>query len=804
MANQDNKQIQTGDFMKIQDLLYLCISKWYWFVISLILAGGIAYLYILKTPPVYTRTSTLLIKDEYSGESSLSGEIGSSFASMGLVNQRTNVFNEMVSLQSPSLMIDVAKRLHLDVSYSTEGRFYNTSLYGKTQPITVTFLDADKDYSASLSVKIIDSKRITFSEFAKGEDAFETELEGCFGKEINTPIGRILVTPTAHFSLENDAPIIVTKSTLYDAGMAYSGGLTVELNDDMSAVVLMKYKDQNPERAEEIMNTLIQVYNEMWIEDKNKVAVSTSAFIDERLAVIERELGNVDENISSFKSEHLLPDVQAASGMYLEKSNETNNELLRLNTQLSIAQNVNNYVTNKSNKNQLLPSNAGVENQTIENQIASYNTLLLQRNSLVANSSDQNPIAIDLDAQLNAMRGAIITTLNNYIISINTKIKSLEKSERQTTEKLAASPEHAKYLLSVERQQKVKESLYLYLLQKREENELSQAFTAYRTRIIMPPFGSSTPTTPVRRNIYAIAMVLGIFIPLVSLFIIENMNNKIRGRSDLEHLPIPFIGEIPMVLEKKHKFTLPSFFHKKQVYTNLGVVVKDKNRNIVNEAFRVVRTNLEFMIKASDKANVIIVTSANPGSGKTFITANLASSLAIKGKRVLAIDLDMRKIALSKVFGSPNVGISSYLIGKVSLDEIILKGIENPNLDVIPVGKIPPNPTELLFEPSLKELIESMKDKYDYIFIDCPPVEVVADTQIINKFADNTLFVVRAELLDKSMLPTIDRFYTEKKYNNMGIILNGTYLSRTGRAGYSYRYGYNYGYGDSYSYSSEI
>ena len=808
MENKQNttkQSSQLGEFMRIQDLFYLCLSKWYWFIISMIIALGLACLYIMKTPPVYTRVATLLFKDEYSGESNLSAEISTSFATMGLANQRTNVFNEMVALQSPSLMIDVAKRLQLNMSYTVEGRFYNRPLYGKSLPISVSLVDIPDEVGAGLTVKILSAKDVELSAFYKDEDVYEKTIKTTLGVATQTPIGKVIVTPTAAFTAEDQEPILVGKTSIYNAGVGLLGGLSVELNDDMSAVVKMTYHDTCPERAVDIMNTLIQVYNEKWIEDKNQVAVSTSAFINDRLAVIEKELGNVDENISSYKSSQLLPDVQAASGLYMSQSSQNDAQLLTLNTQLSIAQYVAGFVNSHTDNKQLLPANAGVNNQAVESQINSYNTLLLQRNSLVANSSEKNPVAADMDNQLSSMRAAISQSLSNYIVSLNTQIASFERSQRETTKKIAANPEQAKHLLSVERQQKVKESLYLFLLQKREENELSQAYSSNKTRVIMQPFGSSTPTTPVRRNIYMIAIVLGLFIPLLVLFIIENMNDKVRGRADLESLTIPFVGEIPMAFKKRSRFRLPSFFglrHKGET-PNVGIVVKEKNRNVINEAFRVVRTNLEFMVAESDGAKVVMLTSANPGSGKTFISSNIAMSLAIKGKRVLAIDLDMRKASLSKVFDAPERGISGYLIGKLSYDEIIMRGVQNPNLDVIPVGKIPPNPTELLFDSRFEELMKRVRQEYDYVFIDCPPIEIVADSQIINRFVDNTLFVVRAELLERSMLPTIEKLYTDKKYRNLGLVLNGTYQAHTGKYGYSYRYGYNYGYGYGYDYNEK-
>lgn len=298
------------------------------------------------------------------------------------------------------------------------------------------------------------------------------------------------------------------------------------------------------------------------------------------------------------------------------------------------------------------------------------------------------------------------------------------------------------------------------------------------------------PTAPVKKNILLVAFALGLLIPVVIIFMKENMNTVVRGRKDLENLTIPFVGEIPLAFRKKKRFS------RKAQEQKTAVVVKEKSRNVINEAFRVVRTNLEFMQNKESECHVIMITSANPGSGKTFISFNLATSLGIKGKRIIAIDLDLRKGSLSQYAGSPEKGISDYLAGDVkNIKEVITKPFEDAKIDLIPVGTVPPNPTELLFSERLEQLMVDLRKEYDYIFIDCPPVEIVADAAIISKLADMTLFIVRAGLLDRSMLPEIEKFYTDKKYKNMSLILNGT-DGGSGRYGYKYgyKYGYHYGY----------
>lgn len=790
MTTQNNttaRPRQSDDFMRIQDLFFLCLRKWYWFVLSLVITVGAAVIYLLTTPPVYTRSASLLIKEDSKGNSmnDAAGVLGN----MDIFQTSTNVNNEIQSLQSPSVMLEVVKRLHLDISYHTDGRFYKKVLYGSTCPYRVSFSDLPDNENVSFTINPTgDGQAVRISDFTCNGQELESEAVAISGEYVETPVGKLVidVADTSGY----DAPVYVSRTGYQSATGAYASGLSVALSDEKSTVVNLTFKDVCIQRAEDILNTVIAVYNENWIKDKNQIAVSTSAFISDRLGVIEQELGNVDENISSYKSEHLLPDVQAAASMYMAQSSATNEQILALNTQLSMARYIRNYLTNAASKNQLLPANSGIESPGIEQQIANYNTAQLRRNDLVANSSEKNPLVVDLDQSLENMRHAIVTSIDNHIATLNTQLQSLQQSERQTTARIAANPSQGKYLLSVERQQKVKESLYLFLLQKREENELSQAFTAYNTRIITPPSGSFTPTSPVKRNILMVAFALGIFIPVVVIFVRESFNTKLRGRKDLESLSLPFAGEVPLAQgdRKRKKDTAVS-----------PVVIRQGSRDIVNEAFRVLRTNLEFILNATkgDNASVTVVTSFNPGSGKTFLTMNIAAAFALKGERVLIIDGDLRRGSASACFGRHMKGLSDYLCRRENeADSLIREFPDYPGLDLLPSGIIPPNPTELLTVPRFGELIAQLRNRYDYIFIDCPPIDIVADTQIIDKQSDYTLFVVRAGLLERDMLPELQRYYDEKRFKNMALVLNGT---EGGGSRYGYRYGYrngyNYGYG---------
>ena len=788
---------QENDTLRIQDLMYLCLAKWKWFVLSLAVCIGLAVVYILCTPPVYTRTASVLIKEDSKGKS-ISSDLGD-FSNLGLFQSNTNVNNEVIAFASPATVGEVVKRLHLDMSYLRPGTFHDEVAYGLTLPVEVSLPDLLENESAGFYLEIGSDSTVTLTEFVLNGESVETgqTCKGILNQPFSSPIGVVSIHTNGNFLSGEKYSLKVAKRNFYSAVNACSANLTVALNSDKATVIDLTYKDNSLQRAEDVLNTLISVYNENWVKDKNQIAVSTSMFINERLGVIERELGNVDDDISSYKSEHLIPDVQAASNLYMTQGSQANLEQTKVQNQLYMTRYVRSYLTNESNRYQLLPANSGIESSSIENQIAEYNRQLLQRNSLVANSSTSNPLVVDMDAALSAMRSAIITSIDNQIVTLNAQIKSLQETESKATSRIASNPTQAKYLLSVERQQKVKETLYLFLLQKREENELSQAFTAYNTRIINPPYGKMTPTSPVRRNILLLAFALGLCIPIGIIYLKEVLNTRIRGKKDLETLTVPFAGEIPLLAAKNHFFA-----SNKKRRESARIVVEQGNRDGINEAFRVLRTNLEFMMNKDKSQNVSLLTSFNPGSGKSFLAVNIAVSFAIKGKKVLLIDGDLRRASSSGLVGSPHQGLSNYLSHEVDDVKPLIRPVEGiENLYILPVGTIPPNPTELLFDERAQQIIEMLKPEYDCIFIDCPPVDVVADTQIIEAHSDRTIFVVRAGLLEKSMVPELQKLYNEHKYKNLTVVLNGTETGGGHYGHYGYRYGYHYGY--SYGYGSK-
>lgn len=792
-TTETNKRRGEGnEAVPLLDILYRTLHFWPWLILSVVVCVGIGVIYLLRTPNVYTTTASILIKDDTAGKSA-----GEDFGDFGLFKNKTNIQNEITTLKSADLMEEVVRRLKLDMNYYLPGRFHKVVAYGTNLPVNISMPDFPENGSALFHVKVSEKGAVTLSDLKSGSvEEDKLDYTGKLNDTINTPIGPIVVAPSKNYVQGNDVSLDVVKAPVSSTAAGYDGRLAIMKSNNDGTVINISITDQSTQRAQELLNTLIGVYNEYWIRDKNQIAVSTSNFINERLGVIESELGHVDSDISSYKSEHLIPNVDAASSMYMSQNQEISQQITQLNNQLQLTRYIKSYLGADMDGTKLLPANSGVENVNIQTQIGEYNNLVLQRNSLLSKSSERNPLVMQLSEQMSQVRQAILASIDNSIIVLTTQIKSLQGSQASTTSKLASNPNQAKYLLSVERQQKVKESLYLFLLQKREENELSQAFTAYNTRIVNKP-SSFGPTSPNRNNILLISFLVGLAIPVGIIFLIETTNTKVRGRKDVENLRVPFLGEIPTYASSK------SGKGGKDAAELDKPVVREGSRNIINEAFRVLRTNVEFMCNSAESGHSIVaLTSFNPGSGKSFISVNLGMSIALKGRKVLVVDGDMRHGSTSAYVGSPELGLSNYLSGSTTdINQIIVKAFGADTLDVLPVGTIPPNPTELLESPRFGKLMKELKPMYDCIIIDCPPIEVVADAQIIDRFADHTFFIIRAGMLERSMLGELDRIYEDKKFHNMAFILNGT-RNDQGRYGYShtYRYGYGYGYGYGYNY----
>ncbi len=787
-----NESVSLSSF-SMQDLLLMIVRKWYWFLFSLAFFLGLAVLYLLVTPPTYTRKMSVLVKDR--DNSTLASEF-SSFSSVGPGARRANIHNEMLTIKSPEYVKSVVDSLRLDMNYSIKGTFHDKVLYGKNLPIQVVMADVTPTQRASMSVTMLKNGYVELGNFFIKDDlalsgseskVLDKVVKTQLGALVNTPIGKVRVSPSVNYQGDYGKTINVTHSTTKVAIANCVRAISVELTDDKSSVIDISYTDQSVERAEDILRELFTVYNSNYVRQIEEQATATIKFIDSELQFIESNLDDVDSKVSSYKSDHQMPDLTIASNIYMNKAEQTSNELLTLKNQLYMAKYIKGQLSGEANKHKVLPANSGIDNVMVSQQIMAYNEKLMQRGNLVANSSVNNPYVVDLDQQLASMRQAIQAALDNVIVTLQDHITALQGSASNTENKLVSNPKLEKDLLSVERKQKVREQQYMFLLQKKEENQLSKAFTTPNSRKLSDPSGSNTPTKPVKMNILVLATMAGLLLPVIILLIINTVRTTVRGRKDLDVLSIPFIGEIPLSY-RKYNGLLSIFNRRKE---KREIVVKDQSGNVINEAFRVVRTNLEFISGREGKNKVVMFTSSNPGSGKTFISANLAASFAVKGKHVAHIDLDMRKASSSSLVGSPKKGVTDYLSERVDdIDSLLVKGTINPNLDFLPVGTIPPNPTELLFGNRFEELIKVMRERYDLILIDCPPVEIVADATIINKFCDITIYVIRSGVMERSMLAEVEKYYTDGRYKNMAVILNGTNKENSGYGRYGYTYGY--------------
>lgn len=804
MEEKEVKEQGSGFSFSFKDFGWLCLSKWYLFLISVVIFSAYAYYQLLKEPKVYSARAAVMIKDK--GASS-QPDIASVFKDMSAFDVYSNLNNEMVAMTSPVVTSEVAKRLGLDVEYTVKEQLHTQPLFGSNQPIIVSFPDKSENDRCGLIAKWNGDGSVTLAKFVEGggdpektknNESVDLKLTTGVADTIETPVGKVVVMPNPDFiaNAGKKIDIVIKRVGVESAGAKIRSQLKTFVTDKYSTIVNLSYNADNSEMAAAVLESIIDVYRENWIEDRNQIARSTYDFINERLGVIEEELGDVDSDVSGFVARQ---EVTYGDMSYNRNANtQAQERIMSLNSDLRQANMVREQLRDMIDNYTILPNVSALANAGIDGKIGEFNNMVSTRNRLVENSSVDAPEVQRYDLRIRDIRSEILGTLDYYIRSLTNEIAESQRTMSQSAARLVQGHTQAPQIHSVQRQQKVKESLYLYLLQKREENQLSQAFAAYNCKVVTQPY-SFGPVSPVPGAIYTKWFVIGLLLPALLLFLVDFFNSKVRGRKDLEVLTVPFVGEIPLVGKRKSR--LMTMFSKRKTEDETSqVLVKKHSGNVVNEAFRVIRTNLEFMVPVGlSDARSIMITSANPGSGKTFISLNLASVLALKGKKVALIDLDLRKAALSQSCGEITKGVSGYIVGTMDREDIVVKNVLGmEGVDLYPVGPLPPNPAELLYSDRLDALFDYLKENYDYVIADCPPVEMVADAKIVNRLVSLTLFIIRAEVLERAMLKEVQRFYDEKRYGNMAVILNGTpdpthsKLRRSNRFGYGYGYGYGY------------
>ena len=766
----------TGLEVELMDLVRLALKRWYYFAGTVILCLVVAFVYVHRTAPQYQKVATVLIKDKNSGtRTPTEAQI---FKEVGFMDLSGNVENEILIFKSLHLAQMVVEQLNLEVSYQAETFWRPVDLYGKT-PITVGFAD-DTDLACRFRLALLPNKMVELKElFYKGEQ-LDFQKTFALNETVQTPVGNIVVKPTSFYSGDCiGKELIVTKNTVTAVGNALSARITAAKASKESSMIQLAITDEVPQRATDILNALIDAYKKDIVNDKNTVARNTERFVVERLAILEKELGNVDSQIASYRSENQLVDA-TQGGLYLQKADQFQNEAVQLQTEIELTRYLKEFLLQPKNDDSLIPLSTGVSEANLVSQINEYNKLRLQCNKLEGPSAGDNPVVQDLRQAMNALRESILHAMDNHMEALQLRLNSTLKQEARSTGQAASIPNHQKTVLSAERQQKVKEQLYVYLLQKREENALAEYIAESNARVIDQAKGSNSPVTPKVQMIYLAALVLGLGIPTGVLFLMLLLDTKVRNRKDIEgKLSLPFLGDIP---------------YKKG---NEGMLaVRVDGTDSVTESFRMLRTNLSFMKEDGHPVQVLMTTSMNEGAGKTFVGSNLAAMMAFAGKRVLMVDLDIRKASLTRLFGGKRQkGVTHYLIGQVEqADELIHPVNGCPGLDIIYSGAIPPNPAELLLSDKLDELIGAVKDRYDLVLLDGVPTGVVADAAIVARLADLTLFVARAGVLDRRQLPDIEQIYQSGKLKKMAVVLNSVKEEQLGYGHYGYA-GYSYGYG---------
>lgn len=765
--------------LNVIDLLAFFASKWKWFLLSVAVCGGAAWLWYARTPFTYFSSATVIIKDPSNKTTTAAG-----LDRYDYVVNKVNVANEILQFRSKRLMREVVQRIHADVSYQVKDGLRYNELYTRS-PVIVSFPGALPAQALAFTLTLKDKETAIVSGFegADEEQAWEVKLNDTLTIEGS----RIVVTPSNFFAPRwKGVDIKVRKSPVDAVAAAYQGGLGIRQEEDEASILTLSLKDSSPQRAEDVINTLIAVYNEAALKDKNQVAVNTANFINERLIIISQELGDVETVLETFRRENQVVSIEASANMYMSESQKYNTDAFELETQLRLAGYIKDYLTDPKNDTELIPANTGISDMNIENQIARYNTAKLQRDKLADESSESNPVVEELNNLLRATKQNIIRAVDNLIVSINVKRTDAQSRERRAQSRVAAIPTKERQMLSIERQQKIKESLYLFLLNRREENALSQAMADNNARIIDSAESTDFPIAPRRNRILLLGVLMGLAVPTLWCLSLLFMDTRVRSRKDLEGvITVPYLGEIPLDRESgkkgKHR-QAPA------VYGSEG--------DIVTEAFRILRTNMQFMARHDRPMQVITFTSLNEGAGKTFISSNLAMSFVQAKKRVILIDLDIRRGTLSHIYRLQKRGMTNYLAdASIAIDDIIQP---QEKFDMIAAGNIAPNPAELLMDERLDRLIAELRRRYDYIVVDSVPVGIIADATIANRIADLTVFVARAGRLDRRQLPDIEQLYQEQKLRNMALVLNGAdYRHRYGYRYYGYygHYGYHYGYG---------
>lgn len=774
---------QKDDF-DLRMVLEKYLIHWQWFILGAFLCLSVAYVYLRYATPQYQASTTILVKDEKKG--GMLSEL-SAFSDLGLGSGlKSNVDNEVEILKSRTLAESTVKALKLNIALITHGNVKSSEVY-KDTPILIDFINQKPDFFKSrmlLNFVSLTPNSFTLESKIKSLEVpvlAQNKKEYRYGEIIATSIGDFIVTkPIIVNKLINKdfQSIDISVSPIDEVVRGYLRRIKVNPISKTSSVVEISITDPIVKRAEIFLDKLIQIYNNDAAADKNFISENTSKFIAERLELITQELDGVEQDVESFKKSNSLTDIESEAKLFIEGSSEYNKLSVQNEIQLNVVSSMLDFLKKSTNAD-LLPANIISKEGDAGELINSYNQLILERNRILKSATLANPTVVTLDQQIASLKSNVAESLSRMQTSLNIQKRNLKGQEGLLDSKIGKIPVQERQFRVIARQQKVKEELYLYLLEKREETAISLAATAPNARVIDAAKASMIPVSPKKNIIYLAALLLGLLIPFGIIYIKDLLDTKVKNRLDItDKFNIPFLGDIPKSLTPNE-------------------IIDTTSRTSTAEALRIVRANLDFMLNQvpEGRAKSIFLTSTIAGEGKTFLSVNLASIFAHSGKKVLLIGMDIRKPKLNEYIGiTKTKGLTDYLSSKNEpISDFITKYKGYENLDVLLAGSIPPNPTELLMNTKVDELFAQFKKDYDFILVDTAPVSLVSDTLIVAKYADTFVYVVRANHMDKRMLSIPDILHKENKLPNMAFILNDTEVSK----GYGYGgYGYgSYGYG---------
>ena len=789
---ENNMNEQDEEKINYQELLFRYIIHWPWFVASVLVCLIGAWVYLHFQTPVYQVSASIMIKDDKKGGNSGSADL-ENLGLGGVITSAQSIDNEIEVLRSKTILKEVVNSLELYITYYDEDEFPKREMY-KTSPVVVnlTAQEADKLPSAALIDMQLSSDggldvnlKVGLNEYNKRFD----KLPAVFPTNVGT-FGFTLRDSLLNGQVEGRKDvrhISAVVSQPFGMAKGYQWALTIAPTSKATSVATVSLVNTNIQRGQDFINKLMEMYNRNTNNDKNEVAEKTREFINERIKIIDEELGNTEEKLETFKRNAGLTDISSDAQLAVSGNAEYEKKRVENGTQINLVRDLAKYINNPLNEYEVLPSNIGLTDNGLTTQLERYNELVIERKRLLRTSTENNPMIINLDMSIRAMKANVKAAIDGTLQGLLIVKADLDREASRFSRRISDAPGQERQYVSIARQQEIKAGLYLMLLQKREENAITLAATANNAKIIDEPVAEGGPVSPKPKMIYMIALVLGVGLPVGIIFLIGLTKYKIEGRGDVEKLTrLPIVGDVPLTAEKTG-----------------SIAVFENQNNLMSETFRNVRTNLQFMLKNDQK--VILVTSTVSGEGKSFISANLAISLSLLGKKVVIVGLDIRKPGLNKVFNisRKEQGITQYLSNsEKNLMDLVQASDVSKSLYILPGGTVPPNPTELLARDGLDKAIETLKKNFDYVILDTAPAGMVTDTLLVGRVADLSVYVCRADYTRKAEFTLINELAENNKLPNLCTVINGLDLQKK-KYGYYYgygKYGKYYGYGKRYGY----